>query len=252
MNKYIHILICTSLLLVFQAAMAAGATMELKPAGIEITTFYNGTTVTIEGQIPADAEAVIRVSGEGEELHLKKKGTVGGLLWMNTGDVSLENAPKTYMTYTSASLGDINASAAQTYGLKALKDRITVLPESEDKEFIIGEFVKLKKKDGLYNVNPNTVSYGTVAQGMKSFTVTAVIPPRMGKGDYSVDMGVVQGNKIVDQLSQSLQVIQVGFPAKLTKLAFQNPLLHGIMAVIIAIAAGLFMGVVFKSKGGAH
>jgi hypothetical protein len=87
---------------------------------------------------------------------------------------------------------------------------------------------------------------------MKSFTVTAVIPPRMGKGDYSVDMGVVQGNKIVDQLSQSLQVIQVGFPAKLTKLAFQNPLLHGIMAVIIAIAAGLFMGVVFKSKGGAH
>jgi ABC-type dipeptide/oligopeptide/nickel transport system permease subunit len=35
-------------------------------------------------------------------------------------------------------------------------------------------------------------------------------------------------------------------------MAFEHSLLYGIMAVVIAVFAGLFMGVIFKDRGGAH
>lgn len=251
-NKTISIIASAFVGLCLQATLTSGATMELSSNTVEISTFYNGTTVTVTGEIPADSEAVIRVSGEGEELHLKKKGKVGGLLWMNTGDLTLENAPKIYMNYTSDGLKDLNASGARSFSLATLKDRIVVLPESEDKDFIIGEFIKLKEYDGLYAVNPGTVTYSQATQGTKTFSATVDVPSAMRQGEYSIDLAVVQGDRMVTTLSKSLKLQQVGFPALMTKVAFGRPLLFGIMSVVIALGAGLFMGTVFKGKGGAH
>lgn len=235
-----------------QASLAADISMALSPAVVEISAFYNGTSVMVEGQIPADADAVVRVSGAGEELHLKKKGKVGGVLWMNTGDLTLENAPNVYMVYTPKSITDLDISPARQLGFPALKDRITVAPASEDKDFIVGEFIKLKKKEALYTVNHETVKYGQASGGMKTFSVRITVPPRMKQGIYKIDLGVVQDGKLAGITSQELRVKLVGFPGALSKLAFGKPITHGVMAVFIAIFAGLFMGIVFKGKGGAH
>jgi len=229
---------------------AADISMTLTPAVVEIGTFYDGTSVMVEGQIPANAEAVVRVGGEGEELHLKKKGKVGGILWMNTGDVTLENAPNVYMVYTPKEITDLDISPARQLGIPALKDRITVAPASEDKDFIVREFIKLKKKEALYSVNDETVKYGDISKGMKSFRVQIVVLPRMKQGIYQIDLGVIQNGKLSGIISKELKVKFIGFPAKLSKLAFGKPITHGVMAVFIAIAAGLFMGIVFKGKGG--
>jgi len=235
-----------------QTSLAADISMTMTPAAVEIGTFYNGTSVMVEGRIPANAEAVVRVSGAGEELHLKKKGKVAGILWMNTGDVTLENAPNVYMVYTPKEITDLDISPARQLGFPALKDRIAVAPASEDKDFIVGEFIKLKKKEALYTVNDETVKYGQVSNGMKTFSVKVAVPPRMKQGPYKIDLGVVQDGKLAGIISKDLQVKLIGFPAQLSKLAFGKPITHGVMAVLIAIAAGLFMGVVFKGKGGAH
>jgi len=240
------------LFLFLQVVQTPAATLEIMPNVVRIGTFYNGTTITLSGAIPEKSEAILRVTGEREELHLKKRGKVGGLLWMNTADITLENAARVDMLYTPESVKDIEASGAKSFGLEALKDRISVSPASENKNFIIGEFIKLKEKDGLYTVNPGTVTYETASQGMKQFTAVANIPPRMTPGEYSIDLAVMQNNKIIETISAAFKIELVGFPAQLSRLAFEHSLIYGVLAVLIALAAGLFIGIIFKNKGGAH
>lgn len=235
-----------------QISQANEVNLELSPAVVEISAFYNGTTVVAKGRIPADTEAVVRLSGAGEELHLKKKGKVAGLIWMNTDDLTLDNAPNVFMIYTPAAITDLGSSPARKLGFDALKDRITVSPVGADNDFIISEFIKLKQEDKLYIVAPATVKYGPVDQGFKSVEVEMVVPPRMGQGDYTVELAVVGNGGLLGITQQQLTVRQVGFPAQLSKLAFERPILHGVMAVLIALGAGLFIGIVFKDKGGSH
>ena len=227
-------------------------TLKLMPSEIQISAFYNGATVNIESRIPANAEALVIVRGEGEDLHYKKKGKAGGLLWMNIGDITFHNVPKVYMIYTSKDMAEVVESPELNLGFGALEEQVTISPENEDKDFFYQEFLKVRQDEGLYAKIMDGVRYGEADNGMKSVQADLSIPARMKPGEYTVELFVVRDKTIVGQTAESLEIKQVGFPAQLTNLAFNHALWHGIMAVVVALLAGLFMGVVFKDKGGAH
>ena len=231
---------------------AATLTMDINPAIVEIGTFYNGTTITVKGQLPAQAEAVIRLSGQAEELHLKRKGKIGGLLWMNVSDLTFDNAPRVYMVMTGKGLTDLDNSPARNLGLPALKNRIEISPESNDNDFLLEEFIRLKTKQGLYSKTSDGISYGPEKDGLKSYEATISIPSSMQQGDYTVDVAVVQDGTLLATTSKALPLKQTGLPEKISKMAYGHALMYGIMAVVIALMAGLFMGIVFKDQGGAH
>ena len=60
-----------------------------------------------------------------------------------------------------------------------------------------------------------------------------------------------QGN-IVARTTDHLKVDEVGLPALLSALAFEHGGLYGILASLIAIAAGLLMGFLFRGSKGVH
>jgi len=57
--------------------------LKLSKSSINISTFYNGTTLKAEGTIPADVDVLLEVRGPKKNVALKVKGKVAGLLWMN-------------------------------------------------------------------------------------------------------------------------------------------------------------------------
>lgn len=231
-------------------AEAAPVALHLDKTTVEIGTFYNGTTVLAEGMVPPGSEAVVRVRGRSEELHLKKKGKVAGLLWMNTGDLTIEDAPKIYMVYASAQGQDIMASPQLGVGLDSLRDRIRILPAGEDQTFFFNEFIKLKKHDAVYAEFPGSVTYGEQTGQGRRFKATLQVPPRMGADDYTIEVMAVRDGQVIGQAASDLQVKMVGFPEQLARLAFQRSLLYGILSVVIAVAGGFLMGALFSGKGG--
>lgn len=249
---FILILMSVTICLQPDNASAAPIHLQLAPATVEIGTFYDGTTVTVTGQVPVGAEVVVRLSGEGEDLHLKKKGKVGGLLWMNTGDLTFHNAPKVYKLFTGNGLKDLDNSAAREFGFIALNNRIEISPASSDDDFLLKEFVRLKTKENLYSITPDGISYSPEEDGMKSFQATISIPSIMKPGEYSVEVAALQDGKIIATSSKQLVLQQVSFPLKLSTMAFGHALWYGIMSVFIAVMAGLIMGLLFKDRGGAH
>lgn len=240
----------------FAAASAAqsqaAVTLELDRSRVEINAFYNGTTVHCRGTVPAGAEVVIRVSGRPEDLHLKKKGKAGGVLWMNIGDLKFANAPKVYMLYTSKGAADTITDRNFEFSYAALADRVEIEPAGTDKDKWFGEFVKLKKHDGVYADYPGAVTITPDDGGAGRFEAELVIPPRMMADDYRIAAYAVINGRIAGKAEKALAIRQVGFPKKLSNLAFNHALAYGIFSVLIAIAAGFIMGMLFKDKGGAH
>lgn len=227
-------------------------TMELSATTIKISTFYNGTTLDVSGSMPEDGDVVLRVSGPKKNVHLKEKGQVAGVLWMNKTDVSLENTPAVYMVYTPAGPVESFLSPELGVGYKALVKDIEIVPESADKPFIFGEYVKLMEKSGVYVVENGAITYGAAAGGMKAFSATLTIPSKMSAGDYKIDALVIKNGAVTNTLSKNLTLELSGFPKLIADLAYGRPLLFGILAVLIAVGTGLLIGVLFKGGGGSH
>jgi uncharacterized protein (TIGR02186 family) len=236
-----------------QAVSAAEVSLDITPKTVEITTFYNGSTVAVTGEAAADTEVLLLVSGSGEELHVKRKGKVGGLFWMNVGDLTFENVPRVYMIHTGKELADKIENETIGLGFAALEDKVEIRPASEENSFYFKEFIRLKESQGLYSKSGEAVTYGAAGNGVRSFQATLIIPPQMKQDSYTVAAYAVKDNQVLASSTAKLELKQVSFPAQLSSLAFDHSLLYGIMAVIIAILAGLIISAIFKSKGdGGH
>ena len=94
------------------------------PDGILMDTFYNGATLKVSGVVPAGADVALRLVGAAQTLHLREKGKVFGLLWMNVGAVELENVPNAYLIATSKPFADLGR-VGQSLRIEGLRDGIT-------------------------------------------------------------------------------------------------------------------------------
>lgn len=250
MKKYILLILILFLGLAPIKKAHCGENLEtaIEPNMIIIGASYHGTTFKVTGKIPTYAEAVINVVGQKKDTAFKKKGKALGFLWMNLGTVVFHDVPNLYLLYLSNTY-DAEVLPA---GLDVLKNKISISPDTEDKDFLFDEFIKLKTKEGLYSTVPNAIQYGKISNGMKSFTCTVKLPSKLVPGTYQVRVIAMRNNKIIANSVQNLKVKEEGLPNLVAFLAINYSTLYGILATVIAIIAGLIMGVVFKGGKGGH
>jgi hypothetical protein len=74
----------------------------------------------------------------------------------------------------------------------------------------------------------------------------------MKAGAYSVEAIAVKSGVAISRVKEDLTLELTGLPATISSLAYGSPLLFGFMAVFIAIATGLLIGMIFRGGGGAH
>jgi uncharacterized protein (TIGR02186 family) len=230
-----------------------------EPNLIAIGAFFNGTQLTVSGKIAAENEVVVIVTGKQEELTLKKKGKALGLLWMNMGDVHFKKVPNLYILYSSKGMMELAASDAKTYeqlgiGFESLKREMEIEAPQAEKTFLTQEFLKLKKKQGLYASHQGEISFEQKNGTEKSFSAAVWIPPRIRPGEYQVQVMEILNGIIVDKSMDQLKVKEEGIPSMISSLAFNHSLFYGFLAVLIAVAAGLAMDFFFGTGkgGGAH
>ncbi len=229
------------------AAMAAGADFTVTPGNIDIHAFYNGTSVTVEGTAPEGSQVVLRFTGAPEDLRMKEKGKALGLLWMNMNTLHFANVPKVCLIESSAPLADMGKAGAGL-GLEGLAGKIGIEPVTADRTTLLPELLKLKKQEGLYRQTSGAVVMGEKSGDMRKFSAKLAIPSRLSPGAYVVEVFTVKDGEIATQAVKAIDVKLVGAPALLADLAFNHSAWYGILASLIAILAGLGIGLVFQSK----
>lgn len=260
MLKKTSILLALSCCLVLGRPFSSAASYikaRLSPEAVDIGAFFNGAKVYVNGDVSRDAEVVVRLSGMGQDVALKKKGKILGLLWMNLGSVTIHNVPNLYLIYVSNDFKPTARAQPDKWeelglGFAALKNQVDISSVEAESEAVFKEFLKLKESEGLYAIETGQVIYGEAESGGKSFGAVLQVPPRLTPGKYLVETFAVKDGSVAARTTADLQVRQVGLPAFISKLAFRHGALYGLLAAIIAIAAGLLMGVIFKGEKGAH
>ena len=134
--------------------------------------------------------------------------------------------------------------------LRQLRKNIELSSNSLPPDKLFDLFLELKKSEGLYVINENTVTYASAENGKRRFTAVCHFPRSTATGRYTIKATAVAGNGTGLTQSANLEVREIGFTRMVDDLSTNKRLLYGILAVIIALFTGGLMGIVFKGGGG--
>jgi uncharacterized protein (TIGR02186 family) len=240
-------------LLTASAHSAQGvASITVEPRTIDIGALYDGITLTVTGSIPADSEAIVRFIGDTCDLHMKEKGKVGGIMWMNLDSITFKGAPNVCLVSSAVDLKRLEAEGSvsiRVLRLSGLEKSVEVEASGAGHKNFFEELLKLKEKEGLYREMFGNVSYENSSEGQKKFTADVPLPSRLTPGGYVVKLDAVKKGEVIARAEQPVKVNLVGFPAFLSALAYDHSALYGVFATIVALLAGLGIGLLFQSRG---
>jgi len=119
----------------------------------------------------------------------------------------------------------------------------------EDADVVWKGLLKIKERGNLYNIveDPKRLE---VAEG-KLFKHYFRFPAAATEGRYLVESYCFQNGQLVGYGKDVIQIKKVRLENWLTHTSKNQALFYGIMAVLIALGAGLLVGVIFR-KGGHH
>ncbi len=223
---------------------------------INIDLSYRGDQIYFFGVSPIkDCDLIIRLTAEkSEKVKLSVKGRVGPF-WMSVKQYEVSNAPLIYKIHSTRPLEQIvSPETAQELGMGygAVRQQIKLhLIRGEaaaaDADLVFKGLVKIKEKANLYSIvaGPQGLE---IAEG-RLFKHYFRFPPAATEGRYVVESFAFLQGQPVGYGRDVIEIKKVGLERWLTSVSQNHPALFGIMAVFIALAAGLLVGMIFK-KGG--
>lgn len=225
---------------------------------IEIGLSYRGDQIYFFGVNPVPgSDLIIRLTAEkDEEIKLSVKGKVGPF-WMTVKQYDVTGSPFMYKIHATKPIKEIISEATAQeleLGYPAIRHKMkmhlargTAAPEDADKVF--KGILKIKEEGNLYNIveDPKRLE---VAEG-KLFKHYFRFPPAATEGRYQVESFCFEKGELVGYGKDVIEIKKVGLEHWLTTTSQNQPIFFGILAVVIAVGAGLLVGVIFR-KGGHH
>lgn len=248
------------------AAPAAAATADTKQKVltaasknlIEIGLSYRGDQIHFFGVNPVPgSDVIIRLTAEKQEdIKLSVKGRVGPF-WMTVKQYEVSDAPFIYKIHCGKPLDQIiSPETAQELelGYTAVKKKMKLHlirgeAAPEDADLVFKGLLKIKEEANLYNIvqDPKRLEE---AEG-KLFKHYFRFPSAATEGRYLVESFCFSKGQLVGYGKDVIEIKKVGLEHWLTQTSQNQPIFFGIMAVVIAMGAGLLVGVIF-GKGGHH
>lgn len=240
-----------SLLAIFPAK-AESIVLSSSDPTVWIHSNFTGQPVTLFGNIEADTsgkqpsgvyDLIMIVQGPSADRVVREKVRKAGLM-VNGDSAVFEQVPSYYRVLSSrpiTSIIDPNEVARRHLSAYDLVAEGLTRTTGEDAVFI-EQFVRLMEKQNLYYTNERGVSFLSPT----FFSARVNLPANVPTGPFLAHSMVVQDGKIVAEHTQRFVVRKQGFEKFLGDAARQQPLLYGLVCVILALFTGWLGGVVFR------
>lgn len=239
-------------LLLFLAAPVAAEDVvaSLSSNEVAITTNFNGSEILIfgavrrEAPIPLDAplEVIITVEGPSRPVVVRRKDRVLGI-WANTEMVDVAAAPTFYAVSTTSPFEEVLSDANdQRHRISVPRAIRAVSSGVEDQSAFIEALIRIRQDEDLYQYNEDAV---TLRQSTL-FDTAVQLPANLVEGDYRMRIFLTRSGEVISQLESDISVRKVGLERLTYNLAQNQPLLYGILSLLIAIAAGWLASAAFR------
>lgn len=243
-----HLLICAiaSLLLALPASRTAQAeeiVMGLSQSSIAITTNFDGSDILIFGAIKredaipeSDLHVIVTVSGPSKPLTVWRKERRYGI-WINTEGVPVDRAPSFYAVASSAPLDEV---LSQTDDLRhrisvPLAIRAVGAPETiTDAQRFSDALIRIRTENELYSALEN----GVELQQQTLFRTSISLPASLQEGDYTARIFLTRQKEVIAEFSTVIDVRKVGLERFMYMLAHGQPVLYGLLSLMLAAIGG--------------
>lgn len=235
-----------ALVLTFAVArMAAAAPLvaDLSSREIAISTGFAGAELLLFGAVDGEGDIVVVVRGPKRREVVRRKTRIAGI-WVNGKSMTFEDVPAFYWVASTRPIEDIAPARVLEAGrIGATRlDLAAAAGTTGDIDSFRTALLRTKRRVGLYNSTGGQVRF----IGDRLFRTMVRFPATVPTGQYSVEVYLLRGGRMVGQQLTSLAIRRVGAEADIFNFAHQNAALYGIICVVIALAAGWLAGVVFR------
>ncbi|MDP6786086.1 MAG: TIGR02186 family protein [Rhodospirillales bacterium] len=246
MKRFVHVAAMVGAL---AAAPAAGEELVVDLSGsvVAITTGFVGSDLLLFGATEGAGDIVVVVRGTQGDERVRRKGKVAGI-WINRDEMIFNGVPGFYSVAASRPLDDILIAAEQFDNQIGganlrLEARDPARPRVEVEAFREA-LIRNKQSRGLYGSKVGKVHFIE----NRLFRTSIHFPANVPVGTYVVDTYLAQGGRVTGNKTTLLEVRKFGFEARVYDLAHRHSLAYGLLAILIAVVAGWFAGIVARER----
>jgi uncharacterized protein (TIGR02186 family) len=224
---------------------------DISTREISIQSDFTGIEILIFGSVDfshahpdqSGYDVIVVIRGPSEPIVVRQKHRVAGI-WVNGPGKIFASPPGFYAVLSSRPFRAIASD-------KMLKELGIGLNNVDFGRYTLGDpqeesyrsaMIRLRKEEGLFQEHDDGVSF----IGRSLFRATVELPVNVPIGRYTSDVYLFRDGVLLSKKQSTLAVNKVGFERVLYLLAFQQPFIYGLLAVILAVLAGLAGWVAFR------
>ena len=229
---------------------------------IAVTSGFTGTEIVVFGSVvnsrQTSAEAgyydvVVVLEAMATPLLARRKSNVAGL-WVNTTSVGFEGAPSYYAIVSTRPIEEIadeDLLERHAIGLDFVRlapaARSAIETQASDLKAFKEAVVRLKQKEGLYI----KADYGVIFIGQSLFRSSITLPANVPVGPLTARVYLFREGELLSTFSSRVKFEREGIELWLYRFAMRQPVLYGLFAVFVAVAAGLIASTAFRRRDAA-
>lgn len=248
-------LAATCLLAPVPAAKSEGVEADLATHHVAVKTDFAGVNVLLFGAIVnqgnvdnlALLDMIIVVRGPERQMRIRKKERVAGL-WVNTQGATFDAVPGYYATLSTRPVEEIAPSYTllqNGIGFTSLQGKLilssTGFTKGNVKDYAAA-VVRVHQSQNLYQQLKGAIGF----TGQHLFRAEFELPANVPLGDYTAEVFTFRGGKMIGNYTTSLKIEKSGVERFIYELAHQQPLIYGIVSVILALMAGMGAAALFR------
>lgn len=217
-----------------------------------ITSSFDGAVVSMFGSIEAETpgedlsgpyNVIVVITGPLQDRVARIKTNRFGI-WTNTDDVTFQHFPSFYAVVSSGRLDSIaDPSVLQQFTVPLLDQaRRAAQTDGLKGERFSQELVRLMQEEGHFVLREDGIRFLSPT----AYAVNVNLPSDVANGPFIVRTLVLRDGQLVAENSAGFSVRKSGFENFVFTASRQQPLLYGIVCVILALGTGWLAGVVFR------
>lgn len=236
-------------------ARSEGVEADLATHHVAVKTDFAGVNVLLFGAIVnqgnvdnlALLDMIIVVRGPSRQMRVRKKERVAGL-WINQDSATFDEVPGYYATLSTRPVSEIAPSYTllkNGIGFTSLQGKLILSSpgfiKGNVKEYAAA-VVRVHQSQNLYQQLKGAIGF----TGQHLFRAEFELPANVPLGDYTAEVFTFRGGEMIGSYTTSLKIEKSGVERFIYELAHQQPLIYGIISVILALAAGMGAAALFR------
>lgn len=224
----------------------------LSTTSVQITSSFDGATLSVFGNVEGDApgiavegpyNVIVVVTGPLQDRVARLKTNRLGI-WSNTDQVVFKQFPSFYGVLSSGTLESIATPEL------LVVENVTPADQARNSSQSAGlkgerfgsELVRLMTEEGHFVLAEDGIRFLSGS----AYVAQLTLPSDVANGPFLAHTLVLKDKQLVAESTQGFVVRKTGFEYFLFVSSRQQPLLYGLVCVVLALSTGWLAGVVFK------